>query len=1104
MAYLHFAPISYILAFLAIVYRSLAAVLPVRDNTITLPPGVTYNPQTNVWCTPTTWTDVASFFLGNYISHAATVISFPGEPVSVTVANMVLSIFFPSSGAGRGVLAILRHAAFYKDPIQQALRSRALCMVVRSPDWKPASGETLRSLSFLSKELRDETGEKYEAYKLMSGCLHFAYSAHKNEEVEQYVKELEAYHDPIELKVESPTWLERGANSTRLEIVGPNYQVFGTYQLPEGYELAYVPANAIIESISPSNDSSDHKPYPKSDFKLSSVYSFSSALISIIQIIYALTGLYRSRGDQVTKYGYAAFSFTVLPYVIMSFVNLLGNLVTPRYSTLYLIRTEMMDEASRRGGYLCVLSDTEESPQELWELQLADKIYRAGDVEPISAESKESISNANEEQIQIDMTVSHTLDKVLSTREKEVTNQVESSNSRDINKKHSKKADQKPLLICPNCYQFRTIEERPNKFLSLTNPKQYNLVGWWFVMATRVCIAAAPLAVIGGMSQFKIGSSTVPQRAWTMTWLAVGMGVPFQPQLSLIIVRAFSGLVQSGIKMYRKEADARGKKAFWDYVIECSGYILCVAVFGAPAVGGFVVVTQMLRESASSGHDTERASSLKRIKIFLYTNFQHAIMPPICTRSIQNFSIQEGKILLAISDLRNRRIRSVREAVRIYNVSRTTLQRRLAGIQYRGISSKNGFLTLINVDYLPGHLSYKIWRICFFPSMAINIHSEVKLRFSRRYNYERAKCEDFKIIQEHSDRVRDVVQEYGILPEDIYNFDETGFAMGLCASAKLITGSDRYGRPYLLQPGNREWVTAIEAVNSTGWALPSYVIFKATTFYQQGWFETLPQDWRLDISKNGWTTDDIGIRWLQKHFIPHTTSRTKGRYRMLILDGHGSHLTPQFDQICTENNIIPVCMPPRSSHLLQPLDVSCFAVLKRQYGRLVEQRVRLGFNHIDKYDFLTAFPEARTMAYKAENIQNGFKATGLVPFDPDRVYQKLTVQLRTPTPPPSRSSNSQSSCQQTPQNPRQFNRQTATIKKRINEPTTGPFEVVDQAINRLSKAYEMSRNELLIIQKEVHDLRAANEKEKQKPRQAAAPGAQKRLTMPQFAIVSGF
>jgi hypothetical protein len=79
-------------------------------------------------------------------------------------------------------------------------------------------------------------------------------------------------------------------------------------------------------------------------------------------------------------------------------------------------------------------------------------------------------------------------------------------------------------------------------------------------------------------------------------------------------------------------------------------------------------------------------------------------------------------------------------------------------------------------------------------------------------------------------------------------------------------------------------------------------------------------------------------------------------------------------------------MPPHLLHLLQPLDVGCFAVLKRHYGQLVEQRMRLGFNHIDKHDFLTAFPTARTMAYKAENIRNGFAAAGLVPFNPDRVY----------------------------------------------------------------------------------------------------------------------
>lgn len=75
--------------------------------------------------------------------------------------------------------------------------------------------------------------------------------------------------------------------------------------------------------------------------------------------------------------------------------------------------------------------------------------------------------------------------------------------------------------------------------------------------------------------------------------------------------------------------------------------------------------------------------------------------------------------------------------------------------------------------------------------------------------------------------VQTTVQQYGILADDIYNFDETGFAIGLCANQKVITLREYYGRRAVLQPGNREWVTAIESINASGWALPPTIIFKA-------------------------------------------------------------------------------------------------------------------------------------------------------------------------------------------------------------------------------------------------------------------------------------
>lgn len=422
--------------------------------------------------------------------------------------------------------------------------------------------------------------------------------------------------------MESPPWLQVGANSTRVEKVGHHYQVFGTYKLPEGYELAYVPANAIVEPLSFSSDGSDQNAAPKPELTLTSSYSFASALVSIIQIIYALTGLYRSRGNQVSNYGYAAFSFTVLPYVIMSFVNLLGNLVTPRYSTLYLVRSEMMDEASRRGGeFQGVVGNLEsvhlevedafvfsaalkESAQERWEFQLGEDIYLPGEVEPMTTEKHELASNPDEERIEIDPVASHAVKLTFSADENELKPTAQSSDTRETDekrkqKKKKSKEDKKPFLLCPNCYYFKTTKASRDNFLSIANPKQFHYVGEWLIRLVRILVGSLPLAVIGGMSQFKIDSSTVAQRAWTMSWLAVGMALPFQPFLSYIVVQDFTAFYQRTRNVMRKGADARVKKLFWKSLGEVFGYILVLGLFGAPAIGGFVVVAQMLRESAS-------------------------------------------------------------------------------------------------------------------------------------------------------------------------------------------------------------------------------------------------------------------------------------------------------------------------------------------------------------------------------------------------------------------------------------------------------------------------------------------------------------------------
>ena len=84
-----------------------------------------------------------------------------------------------------------------------------------------------------------------------------------------------------------------------------------------------------------------------------------------------------------------------------------------------------------------------------------------------------------------------------------------------------------------------------------------------------------------------------------------------------------------------------------------------------------------------------------------------------------------------------------------------------------------------------------------------------------------------------------------------------------------------------------------------------------------------------------------------------------------------------------DNNIIPLCIPAHVSHLLQPLNISCFKSLKGAYGDEIEKLMRAGYNYIDKEDFLHIIPDIYNKALTAVNICNGFAAAGIVPISPN-------------------------------------------------------------------------------------------------------------------------
>jgi hypothetical protein len=126
-------------------------------------------------------------------------------------------------------------------------------------------------------------------------------------------------------------------------------------------------------------------------------------------------------------------------------------------------------------------------------------------------------------------------------------------------------------------------------------------------------------------------------------------------------------------------------------------------------------------------------------------------------------------------------------------------------------------------------------------------HPQLSSVYNRKFDIQRAEVEDPKLISLWFKLVGDAIAKYGAT-EDIFNFNETGFQMGVISTSKVITTSDRKGRLRTKQPGNRTWVTAIEAVNARGWVIPPFVIFDGklhqTTWYQTGILVT----WKIAVS----------------------------------------------------------------------------------------------------------------------------------------------------------------------------------------------------------------------------------------------------------------
>jgi hypothetical protein len=267
-------------------------------------------------------------------------------------------------------------------------------------------------------------------------------------------------------------------------------------------------------------------------------------------------------------------------------------------------------------------------------------------------------------------------------------------------------------------------------------------------------------------------------------------------------------------------------------------------------------------------------------------------------------------------------------------------------------------------------------------------HPHLKAVIGRRIDSVRMNGATKPVLEAWFEAYMKIIADLGILEQDTYNMDEHGNSIGTMESTRIIIDSTCRTK-HQVHPGRQEWVSIIECICADGTILPPLVIFKGQHVLH-GW---IPQEvrskWYFSANTKGWTSNIHGLEWLKRVFDPSTRVKAEGKPRLLICDGHDSHISGSFIAHCVQNGITLLVLPPHTSHILQPLDIAVFGPLKKRLTAALEHFNHAQLGRIQKIEWMDAYITARREACTQENIASAWRGAGLIPFRPERAFQSI-------------------------------------------------------------------------------------------------------------------
>jgi hypothetical protein len=163
-------------------------------------------------------------------------------------------------------------------------------------------------------------------------------------------------------------------------------------------------------------------------------------------------------------------------------------------------------------------------------------------------------------------------------------------------------------------------------------------------------------------------------------------------------------------------------------------------------------------------------------------------------------------------------------------------------------------------------------------------------------------------------------------PARLYNCDETGIKIVQHKRTKILALKGKRQIPSLQSAERGSLVTVVTCMSQFD---PSFLRY---LYFQEKMLKKLMSDSPpgSSLDSSGWIQSEIFSQWFL-HFIKHTKP-TKEDPVILVLDGHYSHTRNlRVITLARENHVDITCLPPHSSHKMQPLDTAFMGPLKTFY-----------------------------------------------------------------------------------------------------------------------------------------------------------------------------